>query len=158
MSERAQPYDGFEDFFRRIEPRLRSSLVASYGAEVGREATVDALTWAWRNWRRTRRMAHPLRYLFRVGQSAARRSLSKTDFVMPVLEQGSHSETWFEPRLLPTLRLLTFNQRVAVVLCYGMEWTQAEVAELLGVSTSTVQTHLERGMKKLREIMEVEDA
>jgi DNA-directed RNA polymerase specialized sigma24 family protein len=35
-------------------------------------------------------------------------------------------------------------------LIHGLEWTYREVAELLGVSKSTVQTQTERGMAKLR--------
>jgi DNA-directed RNA polymerase specialized sigma24 family protein len=36
------------------------------------------------------------------------------------------------------------------VLCHGFAWTHREVAELLGVSPSTVQNHVERGLDKLR--------
>ena len=45
---------------------------------------------------------------------------------------------------------LSDRERVAVVLMNGFEWSLAEVAELLGVSKSTVQTYAERGMAKLR--------
>jgi DNA-directed RNA polymerase specialized sigma24 family protein len=37
-----------------------------------------------------------------------------------------------------------------VVLLYTLEFTHAEVADLLGVSVGTVQTHTERGLRKLR--------
>jgi DNA-directed RNA polymerase specialized sigma24 family protein len=37
----------FEKFVRDVEPRLRRALVARYGPDRGREATVDALAWAW---------------------------------------------------------------------------------------------------------------
>jgi DNA-directed RNA polymerase specialized sigma24 family protein len=39
---------------------------------------------------------------------------------------------------------------VAVVLIHGYAWRYVEVAELMGVSVSTVQQHAERGMAKLR--------
>jgi DNA-directed RNA polymerase specialized sigma24 family protein len=42
-----------------------------------------------------------------------------------------------------------------VVLVHGYE-TLAEVAGLLGVSVSTVQTHLERGLARLRADLEVD--
>ena len=42
------------------------------------------------------------------------------------------------------------RQRLAVMLVYGYDWTHAEVADLMGVSLSTVQQHAERGMSKLR--------
>ena len=45
---------------------------------------------------------------------------------------------------------LSDRERITVMLVNGFEWSLAEVAELLGVSKSTVQTHTERGMAKLR--------
>ncbi len=36
-----------------------------------------------------------------------------------------------------------------------MEWTEQEVADLIGRSRSTVRTHLERGLARLRESLEV---
>ena len=47
------------------------------------------------------------------------------------------------------------RQRVAVVLIHGLQWTQQEVADLLGVGRTTVERHLERGMRKLRAGLEV---
>jgi RNA polymerase sigma factor (sigma-70 family) len=63
---------------------------------------------------------------------------------------------WIEPGLPKALGALSEHQRVAVVLAHGFGWTHREVAELLGVSTSTVQNHVERGLKKLRGTLEVE--
>jgi RNA polymerase sigma factor (sigma-70 family) len=48
------------------------------------------------------------------------------------------------------LARLSERQRLAVVLIHGYEWTHIEVANLVGVSVSTVQQHAERGMAKLR--------
>ena len=62
-----------------------------------------------------------------------------------------------EPRLGDALAELSEGQRTAVVLIHGFGWTMREVAELNGISVSTVQTHLERGLKNLREALEVED-
>jgi DNA-directed RNA polymerase specialized sigma24 family protein len=59
----------FERFVRDVEPRLRRALVAAYGGQRGREATAEALSWAWENWDRVRAMTYPHRYLFRVGRS-----------------------------------------------------------------------------------------
>jgi DNA-directed RNA polymerase specialized sigma24 family protein len=53
------------------------------------------------------------------------------------------------------LKQLTRSQRVAVVLVYALEWTEEEVAALTGKSRSTVHTHLERGLARLRHELEV---
>jgi RNA polymerase sigma factor (sigma-70 family) len=42
------------------------------------------------------------------------------------------------------------RERTIVLLLHGYGWHLTEVADTLGVSKSTVQTHDERGMKKLR--------
>jgi RNA polymerase sigma-70 factor (ECF subfamily) len=55
-----------------------------------------------------------------------------------------------EPKLASALASLPRQQRVAVFLVHGAGWTQAEVAELLGVRPSTIQKHVERGLAKLR--------
>jgi RNA polymerase sigma factor (sigma-70 family) len=53
------------------------------------------------------------------------------------------------------LRKLTERQRIAVVLVHGYGWTLAEVAQLLDIKVTTVQTHLERGLARLRVHLEV---
>jgi DNA-directed RNA polymerase specialized sigma24 family protein len=35
-------------------------------------------------------------------------------------------------------------------MVHALGWTHTETAELLGLSTSSVQRHVERGLKKLR--------
>ena len=40
-----------------------------------------------------------------------------------------------------------------MVLVYAYEWTYQEVADLLGISRSTVQNHLERGLARLRMVI-----
>jgi RNA polymerase sigma factor (sigma-70 family) len=63
---------------------------------------------------------------------------------------------WIEPGLPSALESLSEQQRVAVVLAHGFGWTHREFAELLGVSTSTVQNHVERAVAKLRAALEVD--
>ena len=63
---------------------------------------------------------------------------------------------WVEPGLPDALARLPGQQRVAVYLVCGHEWSMSEVADLLGVSKGTVQKHLERGMSKLRHRLGVE--
>ena len=62
-----------------------------------------------------------------------------------------------EPGFPRALADLSEQQRVAVVLVHGYGWTLREVAELIDVSVSTVQTHVERALAKLRAALEVVD-
>ncbi len=136
---------GFEQFFRAVEPRLRRALSASLGPELGREAAAAALAWAWEHRDRLGELSYPLGYLYRVGRSSVRRRRFR-----PLHAPVEWREPWVEPGLSSALRELSEHQRVAVVLIHGYQWTQSEVAELLDVSTSTVQTHLERALSRLR--------
>lgn len=145
----------FERFVREVEPRLRRALVAAYGPQAGRDAAVDALAWAWSNWARVERLDNPAGYLYRVGQTKAREGRRPLRVVTPEVVTGGDGTPWVEPSLEPALLALTEQQRVAVVLCHGFQWTHREVADLLDLSPSTVQNHVERGLANLRRALEV---
>ena len=145
--------ESFTEFVREVEPRLKHALVAAFGTEIGVEATSDALAYGWEHWERVRHRPNPAGYLFGVGRNTARRRLSRRS-VFPAPPSGH--EFWVEPGLPQALSRLSERQRVAVMLIHGDEWTYSEVAELLGVSVSTVQQHVKRGMSKLRQAIGVE--
>jgi RNA polymerase sigma factor (sigma-70 family) len=114
--------------------------------------TADSLAYAWEHWDRVRQMANPAGYLFRVGQSKAR-WYHRPRVSFPAQEITETRDV--EPDLHRALARLTKNQRTAVVLIYALDWTEEEVAELVGKSRSTVRTHLERGLARLRDALEV---
>lgn len=138
----------FDDFVHDAERRLSFALGAAYGPEIGAEATAEALAYAWEHWERLTEMDNPIGYLYRVGQSKARRFRWQRPPVCPV--PASASEPWSEPGLPAALERLSRPQRVVVVLVAGFDWTQQEVADLLGISRSSVQKRLSRGMSRLR--------
>lgn len=142
----------FVEFARAVEPKLRCALVAGHGAERGREAAQDALVYGWQNWDRIRGMANPAGYLYRVGQRAARRRrlVPRPDPMIP-----ENRPPWVEPKLSAALARLSPRQREVVVLVDAFEWTHREVADLLGIRLSSVQTHLERGLARLRDSLGV---
>jgi len=65
-------------------------------------------------------------------------------------------ESWVEPGLPAALEKLSEQQRVVVALVHGYQWSMSEVAELLDVSKSTVQSYDERGLRRLRTKLGVE--
>jgi DNA-directed RNA polymerase specialized sigma24 family protein len=142
----------FGEFVRAVEPSLRRALFAVLGAERGREATAEALAWAWEHWDRVVVVDNPTGYLFRVGQSR-----SRTRKVRTLHARNEWSEPLVEPELTRALADLSEAQRVAVILVHGFGWTMREVAELNGTHVSSVQTHLARGLRKLRAALEVEE-
>ena len=72
-------------------------------------------------------------------------------------EPISGIEPWVEPALLEALGRLSARQRTAVVLVHAFDWSTGDVAALMGTERSTVQSHLQRGLARLRLEMEVHD-
>jgi RNA polymerase sigma-70 factor (ECF subfamily) len=155
MAHDQQRERAFDGFVREVEPRLRRALVAAYGPQAGRDAALDALGWAWANWERVEALENPAGYLYRVGQTKAREGRRPLHVVPPDRTIADPAPPWVEPNLEPALLALSEQQRVAVVLCHGFQWTHREVADLLDLSPSTVQNHVERGLANLRRALEV---
>jgi RNA polymerase sigma factor (sigma-70 family) len=143
----------FEDFFIRVEPRLRAALTSLYGADLGREATAEAMAWSFEHWHRVRIMEHPVSYLYRVGQTRTRRLRRRWRPTLASESVSSMPEV--DLRLEGALGELPERQRVAVMLVHGHDWSHGEVAVLMGIATSTVATHVARGLEHLRRSLEV---
>lgn len=104
------------------------------------------------HWDRLSTMGNPSGYLYRVGQTEARR-LHRPAPMLPSPAPAEIAE--FDPDLLPALEALSESQRVCVVLIHAYGWGQTETAELLGISPSSVRTHLKRGLDRLHRSLEV---
>lgn len=147
LSDRTRA-DSFSEFVESMETRLRQTLTASFGVEIGREAAADALAYTWENWPRIQDMENPVGYIYTVGKDRARRMRRRRPVVIP--QPPTERTPWVEPGLTRALTGLPERQRVVVLLLHGYDWTLSEVAENLGVAKTTVQEHEERGMAKLR--------
>lgn len=153
MPHRATANHRFDEFVRGVESELRDALSAALGSDVGRQATAEALGYAWEHWARVQDMDNPAGYLYVLGRDRGRRMLGQKRAVfLPVPDRKM---PWVEPGLPQALASLPEQQRVSVMLLYCFEWTMSEVADFLDVSKSTVQTHAERGMLRLRNLMGV---
>ena len=142
----------FTRFVKEVEPRLSYAFYATYGPEVGADVTAESLAYAWEHWAQLQSVENPAGYLYRVGQSKARwYHRPRVCFPQPLRSAVPD----VEPKLPEALQHLTRNQRIAVVLVHGLEWREEEVAALIGRSRSTIHTHLERGLARLRQELEV---
>jgi DNA-directed RNA polymerase specialized sigma24 family protein len=148
VSDRAEE---FTAFVGAAEPRLRQALVAVRGVEDAQDAVAEALAYAWQHWDRVRAMANPVGYVYRVARSRARRRRRR-----PLFPGAGSALAEVEPGLPAALAQLPERQRVAVLLVHGWDWTQDEVAGLMGVSVSTVRNHLRRGLERLRDALGVQ--
>jgi RNA polymerase sigma-70 factor (ECF subfamily) len=150
----------FEALVAEVEPTLRRALVAAYGAEIGREAAADALAWAWEHLDRVRAMDNPGGYLWRVGQTAARRHVRWRDrralAEVPDIASADDARA-LEPALAASLRALSPQQRAAVLLVHGWDYTLVEAAAALGCGVSSLRNHLARGLDRVRRDLGVTD-
>jgi RNA polymerase sigma factor (sigma-70 family) len=146
--------EGFRAFVAQAEPRLRRGLMAAYGSDRGREATAESLAVAWERWDDIRKMANPVGYLFRVGQSSTRGRKQRTTLIA----RPEHNEVWVEPGLPKALGNLPERQRVVVYLVHAYGVPVHEVGGLLGLRDSTVRTHLRRALASLRHSLKVDES
>jgi RNA polymerase sigma factor (sigma-70 family) len=140
--------DSFTEFVSVYEARLRQALMAACGGDRGRDAACEALGYGWEHWDRVESMENPVGYLYKVGLSRARREFRRKPVTFDPVEFDRIPEV--EPQLPGALGTLSEKQRVVVLLVHGYGWTQVEVADLLGVSRSSVRNHLERALMSLR--------
>jgi DNA-directed RNA polymerase specialized sigma24 family protein len=138
-------HEDFEMFVRDAEPRLRRALLGAVGSDRVEDAVGEALAYAFEHWNKVKSMVNPVGYLYRVGQSKSRprkrlRLFRREPETLPNVNPG----------LVEALEALPLSQRSAVWLAHGCGWSHAEIAESLGVSTSTVATHVSRGLARLR--------
>lgn len=126
-------------------------MVATWGPDLGREATVDALVHGWRHWQKVREMENPVGYLYVVGKNSVRPLRPDPALRHPDVQD----DPWVEPGLEQSLLELSVPQRTVVTLHHSFAWTYQEIADLLDIKVSTVRNHLDRGMKKLRNALGV---
>jgi len=150
MSNRCIEPEGFGAFMDEVQDRVRFALIAGHGPELGTEAAADALAYAWEHWDRVKTMDNPAGYVYRVGQRLARHERRRQLRRPPVFPPPPSIPPSVEPGLPKALERLSERQRVSVFLVHGLGYSHQEVADMLGVAKGTVQSYVERGLRKLR--------
>ena len=117
--------------------------------EAGREIAQEVLAYGWEHWGRLQGMENPVGYLYVMGRNLSRRRRRARPVVFS--EVPFDRTPTSEPALPKALSALSARQRTSVVLVHCFQWTLTEVAEVMGISKTAVQNHLERGMASLRD-------
>lgn len=139
--------DPVHEAFVLIEPRLRAALTPLGSAHAVDDAIAEAFEYLCTHPDKVLPMENPAGYLYRI----ARRRLGRTQRRHPSLPPAPSAVLpHIEPALPAALAALSEKQRVAVFLMAGMQWTAPEVASFLGVAETSVRTHYDRGLAKLR--------
>jgi len=150
--------EAFTAFVGEAQDPIRNALVAGFGLEVGRDAAEEALVYAWEHWDRVSGMGNPRGFLYRVGYRTALGMVRRrgNEVLFPEVPAVSNPIV-IEPGLPAALSKLSERQRTVVVSVFGFGLSQRETASLLGISRSSVERHLDRGLHRLRAELGVAD-
>lgn len=152
-----------------------AAFVQRHGRELGRLAYLllgdrdaaddlvgDAFLAAWQQWDVVRDADHPLAYMRRlvVNQAGSRIRRSTRERRRLVLfrgdadetDRGRDTDTVVDVR--SALARLPARRRACVVLRYGFDVSEQDVARILGVSVGTVKSQTSKGVAQLRPLLE----
>jgi RNA polymerase sigma factor (sigma-70 family) len=138
-------HDDFESFVLEVQPTLHRALLGTVGVDRVDDAVGEALAYGFEHWSTVSTMSNPVGYLFRVGQSRTRSRKHPQLFKNP-----TESVPDIDPDLSDALMALPDTQRTAIWLAHGCGWQHTEIAEVMGIGTSTVSTHVARALRGLR--------
>jgi len=150
------------------------SFVQRHGRDLGRLAylllgdrdaaddlTGDAFLAAWRQWDMVRAADHPVAYMRRLVVNMAgtriRRSVRERRRLVlfhgdaEEVAPGTDSATVVDVRT--ALARLPARRRACVVLRYGFDVSEQDVARVLGVSVGTVKSQTSKGVAQLRHLL-----
>ena len=109
--------DEFTKFVTEHELRLRESLIAACGGEVGRDAAAEALVYGWERWDRVCGMENPVGYLYKVGLSRGRcahfkrhtgsRRKQRSE---PGAVSFGHIQTTTDPERRPVMKAIAYTK------------------------------------------------
>jgi len=133
---------------------LRIVTVSVGNRALGEDLVAEAFTKAWASWRKVRGLAEPRAWIIR---SALNAHVSWWRRYRREVALGSHHHTAatsqdpaMDSSLVAALRRLPVRQRQVVALRLLLDLDTATTAEMLGMSGSTVATHLHRAIAALR--------
>ena len=146
----------FEDVYRAEGDRLwRSLLLFTGNAEAASDAVAEAFTQALGGWERIRDpRAGGWQAAVRIasGEMARRRTLVELPRGLAVDTPESLTD------LIRALAVLSRRQREVVVLHLYAGYRLMEIAAMTGTTPAAAAVHLHRAKRRLRSLLEVEDA
>ena len=153
--------DEFTDFVVDHGARLlRTACLLTGDAHLGEDLLQTALAKAYGSWAKVRQAEHPGAYVRRLMVNAHLswlRRLTNTERVLETIPdrptgdfQAAHAET---DEMRGALLGLSPRVRTALVLRYFDDLGEAETAQLMGCSRSTVNNHVTRGLAALRTVL-----
>lgn len=145
---------GLETLYREHNERLLGAVLAFTGdKEVALDAVAEAFAQALR---RGDAIRSPLPWVWRAAFRIAAGTLKSRGRERGSMPDGGYEMTERAWDLLAALRKLPAKQRASVILHYYADHPVKEVAAIIGSTSPAVRMHLNRGRKRLRELLEAE--
>src|SRR6266496_3649506 len=150
------PPGELERLYRDQRDRMWQAVFAFAGdREVASDAVAEAFAQALR---RGEAIRFPERWLWRTVFRIAAGELKQRGRRGPEPMEGAYEMDDMARDLVVALARLPEKQRAAVVLHHAAGYPAKEIAEIIGSTAPAVHVHLSRGRKRLRELLEDDDA
>lgn len=152
----------FESFFLTEYPRLVALLsLWTDSRPLAEDLAQDALILAEADWERVRRLDSPVAWVRRVALNRSmneRRRMRRQHHALNRIDRPAVSGVGEadDGVLWAAVRQLSDKQRTAIALYYVDDLPLDEIASVLGCSAGTVKTHLQRGRRRLAELLDDE--
>jgi RNA polymerase sigma-70 factor (sigma-E family) len=140
----------FAWLFRDEYPAIvRTAYLIVGDRAAAEDVAQEAFVRLYARWRRVSRYDRPGAWVRRVAIRLATRARRRESTLQLEPEQPGTTDTTVDPDLRRAILSLPPNQRAAIVLHYLEDLPVAQVAEAMGVATSTAKVHLHRARKRL---------
>jgi RNA polymerase sigma-70 factor (ECF subfamily) len=155
-SVRAEPQLDLERLYEKDAARLWRSLLGFTGdPEVAKDAMAEAFAQALG---RGQAIRSPERWVWRAAFRIASGEMKARSQQRALVDDRSYDMVEPPTDLLRILRQLSPKQRAAIILHFYAGHSTREVAAILGSTTGTVRVHISQGRRRLRRLLEMEDA
>lgn len=146
-------YTDFEALYRsQWHEVFRPLAVVLRDPDLAREATDEAMTRAFRRWKAMLEVRNQAGWVYRVAHNWAIDQIRRRDKRRSLVE--GDNPTWQppvpDPEVFRAITDLPYDQRAVVVLRLLEDWSERDVAEVLGVPEGTVKSRLSRALERLR--------
>jgi RNA polymerase sigma-70 factor, ECF subfamily len=152
----AEPGGELERLYRRQGARLWRAVLAFTGdREVANDAVAEAFAQALR---RGGALRSPEGWVWRAAFRIAAGELKDRRTREPFASEGSYEMPESRMDLLEALATLSPRQRAALLLRDYARYSAGDVGTILGLTAATVRVHLTRARRRLRLLLEDQDA
>jgi RNA polymerase sigma-70 factor (sigma-E family) len=133
---------------------LRIVMVSVADRPLAEDLVAEAFTKAWASWRKVRGLAEPRAWVIRTAMNARvswwRRHRREVTLERQNTMEATSQDLALDSSLVAALRRLPVRQREVIALRLLLDLDTTTTAEMLGISSSTVTTHLHRAIGALR--------